>query len=185
MKFYVKYMLCRRCIDKVEEALEICGLHGAAISMGEIELANPATEEQISQLRSEILKLGMELIDDRKTAIIEQIKTIIIDLIEHPEDELKVNLSNFLSNKLNYNYTYLANLFSEYEGITIAHFVVVRKIEKVKELMLYNNLTITEISHKLHYSSVSHLSNQFRQVTGMTPSEFKSLIEKRRANLNL
>lgn len=185
MKFYIKYMLCQRCVDRLEEALLASNLHGTTISMGEIELAKPISEEQINLLRSEVLKLGMELIDDKKAAVIEQIKTIINDLIDRREDELKINLSDYLSDKLNYNYTYLANLFSEYEGITIAHFVLVRKIEKVKELMLYYDLNLTEISYKMHYSSVAHLSNQFKKVTGMTPSKFKSLITKRRLNLDV
>lgn len=185
MKFYIKHMLCQRCIKKVEEALLASNLHGATISMGEIELARPISGEQINLLRSEILKLGMELIDDKKSAIIEQIKTAINDLIDQSEDELKTNLSDYLSDKLNYNYTYLANLFSEYEGVTIAYFVMVRKIEKVKELMLYYDLNLTEISYKMHYSSVAHLSNQFKKVTGMTPSQFKSLIAKRRMNLDV
>lgn len=185
MKFYIKHMLCQRCINKVEEALLASNLHGATISMGELELARPISGEQRNLLRSEILKLGMELIDDKKSAIIEQIKTAINDRIDQSEDELKTNLSDYLSDKLNYNYTYLANLFSEYEGITIAYFVMVRKIEKVKELMLYYDLNLTEISYKMHYSSVAHLSNQFKKVTGMTPSQFKSLIAKRRMNLDV
>lgn len=184
MKFHIKYMLCQRCIDKVEEALTACNLHGATISMGEIEFAKPISEEQQNLLRNQVLKLGMELIDDKKAAVIEQIKTVINDLIDKSEDELKTNLSDYLSDKLNYNYTYLANLFSEYEGVTIAHFVQVRKIEKVKELMLYFDLNLTEISYKMHYSSVAHLSNQFKKVTGMTPSQFKSLIAKRKVNLD-
>lgn len=185
MKFYIKYMLCQRCIDKVKEALLASNIHGATISMGEIELAKPIAGEQIDLLRSEVLKLGMELIDDKKAAIIEQIKTAVNDIIDRGEDELKTNLSDYLGEKLNYNYTYLANLFSEYEGVTIAHFVMVRKIERVKELMLYYHLNLTEISYKMHYSSVAHLSNQFKKVTGMTPSQFKSLIAKRRVKLDV
>lgn len=185
MKFYVKYMLCQRCVDKVEEALVGSNLHGATISKGEIQLAKPISGEQINLLKSEVLKLGMELIDDKKAAIIEQIKLAINDLIDKSEGELKTNLSDYLSDKLNYNYTYLANLFSQYEGVTIAHFVMVRKIEKVKELILYYDLNLTEISYKMHYSSVAHLSGQFKKVTGMTPSQFKSLIAKRRVNIEV
>lgn len=153
--------------------------------MGEIKLAKPISGEQINLLRSEVSKLGMELIDDKKSAIIEQTKTVINDIIDQGEDAIKTNLSDYLSEKLNYNYTYLANLFSEYEGVTIAHYVMVRKIEKVKELMLYYDLNLTEISYKMHYSSVAHLSNQFKKVTGMTPSKFKSLIAKRKVNLDM
>lgn len=182
MKYYIKNMLCRRCIEKMEEALAASDLHDAAISMGEVELVEPISGDQIAILKSEVLKLGMELIDDKKNVIIDQIKRVINDLINHSEYELKTNFSDYLSEKLNYNYTYLANLFSEYEGMTITQFVVVHKIEKVKELMLYNDLNLTEIAHKLHYSSVAHLSNQFRKVTGMTPSEFKGIIAKRRTN---
>lgn len=185
MKFYIKYMLCQRCVNKVEEALLASNLRGATIFMGEIELAKPISKEQIDLLRREVLKLGMELIDNKRVAVIEQIKRVINDLIDRGEDELKTNLSDYLSDKLNYNYTYLANLFSEYEGVTIAHFVMVRKIEKVKELMLHYDLNLTEISYKMHYSSVAHLSNQFKKMTGMTPSKFKSLMTKHRVNLDV
>lgn len=185
MKFYIKYMLCQRCVDKVKEALSASNLQGATIFMGEIELAKPISGEQINLLRSEVSKLGMELIDNKKSAVIEQIKRVINDLIDQGEEELRTNLSDYLSNKLNYNYTYLANLFSEYEGVTIAHYVMVRKIEKVKELMIYYDLNLTEISYKMHYSSVAHLSNQFKKVTGMTPSRFKSFIAKRKFNLDV
>lgn len=185
MKFYIKYMHCQRCVHKVEEALLASDLHDATIYMGEIKLAKPISGEQINLLRSEVSKLGMELIDDKKSAIIEQTKTVINDIIDQGEDAIKTNLSDYLSEKLNYNYTYLANLFSEYEGVTIAHYVMVRKIEKVKELMLYYDLNLTEISYKMHYSSVAHLSNQFKKVTGMTPSQFKSLIAKRKVNLDM
>lgn len=178
-------MLCQRCIDKVQEALSASNLYGGTISMGEIEFTRPLNAEEISLLRSEVLRLGMELIDDKKAAIIELIKRVVNDLIDRGEDELKINLSDYLSEQLKYNYTYLANLFSEYEGVTIAHFVMVRKIEKVKELMLYYDLSLTEISYKMHYSSVGHLSNQFKKVTGMNPSQFKSLIAKRRGNIDI
>lgn len=185
MKFYIKYMLCQRCVDMVKEALLASNLHDATIFMGEIELAKPISGEQINVLRSEVSKLGMELIDDKKVAVIEQIKAVINDVIDQSEDELKTNLSDYLSKKLNYNYTYLANLFSGYEGVTIAHFVLVRKIEKVKELIRYYDLSLTEISYRMHYSSVAHLSNQFKKVTGMTPSQFKNLIAKRKVGVDL
>lgn len=180
MKFYIKYMLCQRCVALVKEVLSDCGFNIKSISIGEIELVDPILSVQVKILKNELLKLNMVLLDDKKAAIIEQIKTLISDFIEYSERELKTNLSDYISERLNYNYTYLANLFSAYEGTTIAHYVIVSKIEKVKELIIYNDMNITEISYKLRYSSVAHLSNQFKKVSGMTPSEFKMLVAKRR-----
>jgi AraC-like DNA-binding protein len=129
------------------------------------------------------MRSGLEMLDDRKSIIIEQIKNAIIEMIHHAEDVPKVNYSEYISTQLNYDYTYLSNLFSEVKGITIQQFIILNKIERVKELLLYDELNLTEISYKLHYSSVAHLSNQFKKITGLTPSYFKQLKKKRMSNL--
>jgi AraC-like DNA-binding protein len=164
----------------VRNTLEKLKLPYIAVRLGEIELVETISPEQKELLRNELLKSGIELMDDKKVILIEQIKTTIIQLIHHSDEQLKTNLSDYLSEKLNYNYSYLANLFSESEGITIEHFVIARKIEKAKELIIYNELSLTEIAYKLHYSSVAHLSNQFKKITGLTPSRFKTLTQNRR-----
>jgi AraC-like DNA-binding protein len=167
----------------VKEELKAIGLKFLSISLGEVELLEPIKPHDRELIRVALLKSGLELMDDKKSIIIEKIKDIIIEMV-HYEDELpKVNFSDFLSEKLNYSYTYLANLFSETEGTTIEHFIIIHKIERVKELIIYDELSLTEIADKLHYSSISHLSNQFKKITGLTPSFFKSLKDKKRSNL--
>ena len=183
MMIYVKYMVSRRCIMMVESNLEEIGIRYSSVQLGVIETLDAISDEQFFLLRTMLLKSGLELMDDKKTIQIEQIKTTIIELIHHSREELKVNFSDYLSEKLNSNYTYLANLFSEAEGVTIEHFIIMHKIEKVKELILYDELNLTEISYKLHYSSVAHLSNQFKKVTGLTPTFYKNLKNKRRNNI--
>lgn len=183
MKIYVKYMVSRRCILMVKSNLEEIGIKYSSVQLGVIETIDKISNEQRELLRTILLKSGLELIEDKKAILIEQIKTIIIELIHHSTVELKVNFSDYLSDKLNNNYTYLSNLFSEAEGITIEHFIIIHKIEKVKELILYDELNLTEISYKLHYSSVAHLSNQFKKVTGLTPTFYKHLKNKRRNNI--
>jgi YesN/AraC family two-component response regulator len=130
-----------------------------------------------------MLKSGLELMDDKRTVLIEKIKNVIIDLVYHSDEPLSINFSRYLSEKLDHDYTYLANLFSEVQGITIEKFFIAHKIERVKELLVYNELNLTEIAFKMHYSSVSHLSSQFKKVTGLTPSHFKQLKNKRRTML--
>ncbi len=183
MKIYIKYMVSRRCIMMVKSNLEEIGIKYSSVQLGEIETLEKISIEQQEQLRTILLKSGLELMDDKKAIQIEQIKTIIIELIHHSREGLKVNFSDYLSKKLNNNYTYLANLFSEAEGITIEHFIIIHKIEKVKELILYDELNLAEISYKLHYSSAAHLSNQFKKVTGLTPTFYKNLKNKRRNNI--
>jgi AraC-like DNA-binding protein len=134
-------------------------------------------------LKRQLLKSGLELLDDKKSILIERIKSVIIELIHYSDEIPKVNFSEYLSEKLHYDYTYLANVFSEVKGTTIQQFIIMHKIEKVKELLLYDELNLTEISYKLHYSSVSHLSNQFKKITGLSPSFFKQLKQKRMKNL--
>jgi AraC-like DNA-binding protein len=164
----------------VKEILNSLNIPFKVVNLGEVELNDPLTLEQIELIRIELLESGLELIEDKKAIIIEKIKSVIIEMI-HYEDELpKVNFSDYLSSKLNYNYTYLANLFSETEAITIEHYIIMHKIERVKELIVYDDLNLSEIAWKLHYSSVAHLSHQFKKVTGLTPSFFKSLKNKKK-----
>jgi AraC-like DNA-binding protein len=176
-------MVSLRCKMVVRDELKKLGISHLNISLGQVELSENITDPQREQIRISLLKSGLELMDDKKSILIEKIKDIIIEMV-HYEDELpRVNFSDYLSEKLDYNYTYLANLFSETEGTTIEHFIIMHKIERVKELIIYDELNLTEIAWKLHYSSVAHLSNQFKKITGLTPSFFKSLKDKKRGNL--
>lgn len=167
----------------VKQELQKLGLHYTNIELGLIEIQENLTNEQKEQLKSNLAASGLELLDDKKSILIDKIKNIIIEMIHYSEEVPKVNYSDFISEKLGYDYTYLSNLFSEVKGITIQHFIIKHKIEKAKELILYNELNLTEISYRLHYSSVAHLSNQFKKVTGHSPSYFKKTGEKRRKNL--
>lgn len=167
----------------VKTELEKLGLHYAHLELGEVEVMEEITTEQLDKLNVALKLTGLELMDDKKSILIEKIKTTIIELVHHTDEQIKTNLSDFLSEKLNYNYTYLANLFSEVKGTTIEKFYLSNKIEKVKELLVYDELNLTEIADKLHYSSVAHLSNQFKKMTGLTPSHFKNLKHKRRSAL--
>jgi len=178
MKLYIKYMVSLRCKMVVKSALDKLGLHYGVVDLGEVEIQENLTDDQRNRLKYSLLKSGLELMDDKKAILVERIKNVIIEMV-HYEDELpKTNFSDYLSEKLDYNYTYLASLFSETKGITIEQFMILHKIEKVKELLLYDELTLSEIAWKLHYSSVAHLSHQFKKVTGLTPSYFKSLKTK-------
>ncbi|MCD2424334.1 AraC family transcriptional regulator [Niabella pedocola] len=184
LKLYIKNMVCIRCKMVVKDELVKLGLHYALIELGEIEVIENITNEQREFLKIALLKSGLELMDDKKSVLIQKIKNAIIELVHYSEDPLAVNLSGYLSDKLHYNYTYLANLFSEVQGITIEKFFIAHKIERVKELLVYNELKLTEIAYLMHYSSVAHLSNQFKKVTGLTPSHFKQLKDKRRSMLD-
>ncbi len=176
-------MVSRRCKMYVIDELKKLGLHYISVNLGEIDILENISPQQQEQIKVALSKAGLELIDDKKAILIEHIKTIIINLVHYSDEEIKTNLSDYLSDKLGYNYTYLATLFSEAEGCTIEHFMIVHKIEKVKELIIYDELNLTEIAFKLHYSSVAHLSHQFKKITGLTPTFFKNLKRKRRANL--
>jgi AraC-like DNA-binding protein len=167
----------------VEAELQKLGLRYVFIDLGMVELSEPLTHLQREQLRENLLQSGLELLDDKKSILIEKIKTVITELIQHAGEMPKLNYSSYLSEKLNYDYTYLANIFSEVKGTTIQQFIIIHKIEKVKELLLYDELNLTEIAHQLHYSSVAHLSTQFKKVTGLSPSFYKQLKQKRRQNL--
>jgi len=167
----------------VKDELKKLGISHLSINLGQVELVEDLDNSQLEKIRIALKQSGLELMDDKKSVLIEKIKDVIIEMV-HYEDELpKVNFSEYLTEKLKYNYTYLANLFSETEGTTIEHFIIIHKIERVKELIIYDELNLTEIAWKLHYSSVAHLSNQFKKITGLTPSFFKSLKDKKRDNL--
>ena len=176
-------MVCIRCKMVVKSELEKLGLHYTTIDLGEAEITDKISKDQLDNLKVALKLTGLEVIDDNNKILVEKIKTIIIELIHYNDEQIKINLSDYLSEKLNHNYTYLSNLFSEVKGTTIEQFYLSNKIEKVKELLVYDELNLTEIAWKLHYSSVSHLSNQFKKMTGLTPSHFKNLKLKRQASL--
>jgi AraC-like DNA-binding protein len=183
MKLYIKYMVSLRCKLIVKEALDKLGLHDTALDLGLVEILEEINPEQRQLLKATLGRSGLELLDDKKSILIDKIKTVIIEMIHYSDELPAVNYSDYLSEKLDYDYTYLSNIFSEVKGITIQHFIIMHKIEKVKELLLYDEMNLSEISYKLHYSSVSHLSNQFKKITGLSPSFFKKLRQKRTANL--
>lgn len=183
MKLYIKYMVSLRCKMMVKEELKKIGIQNVIIDLGVVEILESITEEQHEQLKVNLMKSGLELLDNKRSILVEKIKNVIIEMIHYTDEVSKVNNSNFISEKLGYDYTYLANIFSEVKGITIQQFIIINKIERAKELLLYNELSLTEISHRLHYSSVAHLSNQFKKITGLTPTFYKDIAEKRRNNL--
>lgn len=176
-------MVCIRCQMVVKAELERLGMKYIDVKIGEADIIGNIQPEQLEQLDKALKKAGLELMDDKRSILVEKIKSAIIELVHYTEDQIKVNLSDYLSERLNYDYTYLANLFVEVKGINIEKFYLTHKIEKVKELIVYDQLNLNEIAHKMHYSSVSHLSNQFKKITGLTPSHFKKLRNKRRGTL--
>jgi len=176
-------MVCIRCKMLVKSELVKLGFHLTTVELGEADILEPITEMQIELFRESLLRSGLELMDDKKSVLIQKIKNVIIEVVHYAEEPLNIKLSALLSQKLNHNYTYLANLFSEVTGTTIEKFFITHKIERVKELLVYDELNITEIAYLMHYSSVAHLSTQFKKVTGLTPSHFKLLKEKRRSTL--
>lgn len=167
----------------VKAELAKLGLHYAIIDLGMVELLEQITLAQKEELKKNLLLSGLELLEDKKSILIERIKSLIIEMIHYADELPEVNYSEYISQKLDHDYTYLANIFSEVKGITIQQFIIIHKIEKVKELLLYDELNLTEISYKLKYSSVAHLSSQFKKLTGLSPSFFKKLKQKRNINL--
>ena len=167
----------------VKEELRKLGLHFIVVDLGEVEIMENISAEQREPMKAALLISGFELMDDKKAILIEKIKTAVIEMVHHSDEAIKTNFSDFLSEKLNHNYTYLANLFSEVQGTSIEHFIIAHKIERIKELIIYDELNITEIAWKMNYSSVAHLSNQFKKVTGLTPSHFRQLKDKRRISI--
>jgi AraC-like DNA-binding protein len=167
----------------VKSELERLGLHYIDVKIGEANIVEQILPEQLNQLDISLRKSGLQLMDNKKSILVEKIKSAIIELVHYTDEQIKVNLSDYLSENLNYDYTYLANLFSEVKGITIEKFYLTHKIEKVKELIVYDELNLTVMAYKMHSSSVSHVSNQFKKFTGLTPTHFKQLNHKRRKTL--
>lgn len=183
MVLHVKYMVSLRCKMLVQEQLQKLKIKQAIVELGKIELLEDITVQQRQQLKENLLKSGLELMDDKKSILIEKIKNVITEMIHYSDEIPKVNYSDYISEKLGYDYTYLSNIFSEVNGINIQQYIIIHKIERVKELLIYDELNLTEISYKLHYSSVAHLSNQFKKITGLTPTFYKQLKDKRKKNL--
>ncbi len=183
LKLYIKYMVSLRCRMIVKEELKKLGIQYVAIDLGVVDLPAGITKEQHEKLRRNLLKSGLELMEDKKNILIEKIKSVIIEMIHYGDELPKMNYSDYISEKLKYDYTYLSNTFSDVKGMTIQQYIIINKIERVKELILYDELNLSEISEKMHYSSVAHLSSQFKKITGLSPSYYKRLSEKRNSNL--
>ena len=173
-------MVSARCKMMVKTELKKLGLHFIVVDLGEVEIMETLSTSQREELKTALLATGLELMDDKKAMLIEKIKNVVVEMVHYSEELPKINFSNFLSEKLHFDYTYLANLFSEVQGTTIEQFIISHKIERIKELMIYGELNITEIAQQMNYSSVAHLSSQFKKVTGLSPSHFRQLKDKRR-----
>jgi AraC-like DNA-binding protein len=184
MVLYIKYMVSLRCKMLVKEELNKLDLHSVLIDLGKVEVLEYIAPEQIEILKINLANSGLELLDDKKAILIEQIKNVIIEMVHYTDELPNIKYSDYISEKLNYDYTYLSNVFSEVKGITIQQFIISHKIERVKELLLYDELNLTEIAYLMNYSSVAHLSNQFKKHTGLSPSYFKSLKQKRKHGLD-
>jgi len=182
-KLYIKNMVCHRCVIVVQQELEKLGIKPISIRLGEVELAETPTQEQVYEIRNALSAVGFELIDDRKSKLIEQIKTLIIEVVHH-QKKLKTNLSDYLAEQIGKDYSHLSSLFSEVEGTTIEQYAIHQRIERVKELLVYNELTLSQIAYEMGYSSVAHLSNQFKKITGLTPSHFKKIGENKRVPID-
>jgi AraC-like DNA-binding protein len=183
MTLYIKNMVCARCKMVVKTEFEKLGLQTISVELGEVELQDTLTESQKDILLKNLLALGFDIIDDKKSKTIEKIKNLIVDLVHHKNNDLKINLSDYLVENLNQDYSTLSNLFSEVENTTIEKYFISQKIEKVKELLIYNELSLSEIADMLNYSNVAHLSNQFKKITGFTPTYFKQLKDKKRIQI--
>ena len=176
-------MVSARCKMVVKEELKKLGIHFIVVDLGEVEIMESISLEQRELLKIGLMEAGLELMDDKRALLIETIKNAIIEMVHYTDEPLKINFSDYLSEKLKHDYTYLANLFSEVQGTTIEHYIINHKIERIKELIIYDELNITEIAWKMNYSSVAHLSNQFKKVTGLSPSHFKQMKDKRRSQI--
>ena len=183
MKLYIKFMVSLRCKMMVKEELAKFNLHYVNLDLGMVDVIENITHEQLEKLKTNLAISGLELLEEKKSVLIERIKNVIVDMIHYSDELPEINYSEYISQKLNYDYTYLSNLFSEVKGITIQHFIIVHKIERVKELLLYGELNLTQISYLMQYSSVAHLSNQFKKITGLSPSFYKHMKNQRVANL--
>ncbi|MFV8268579.1 helix-turn-helix domain-containing protein [Flavobacterium sp. GT2N3] len=184
MKLAIKNMVCDRCKMVVKSELEKMGIFPVSVELGEVELLENFKENQKQELQIKLQSLGFELLEDKTTILTEKIKCLIIDLVHHQNNKLKTTLSHYLSEQLVQDYSALSSLFSEVQGTTIEHYFIAQKIEKVKELLMYKELTLSEIAIKLNYSDVAHLSNQFKKITGVTPSHFKQLKENNRLQID-
>ena len=184
MTIYIKNMVCNRCKMMVKSTLEKLGLHPVQVELGEVELRENDISTVKEQLVQELQSLGFDLLDDRKTQTIEKIKNLITDLVQNKSNHLPIKLSEYLSDELRQDYSLLSGLFSEVEGITIEKYYILQRIEKVKELLVYDELSLSEIAVQLNYSSVAYLSNQFKKITGLTPSHFKNLRTVKRKPLD-
>src|SRR5665213_4392552 len=180
MKLFIKNMVSNSCRTAVKQELNKVGLHFIFVNLGEIEILEDISEEQRNQLKIALLAWGFELMDNKRSVLVEKIKNAIIETVHRDEEIIKTNFSDYLSGKLNYNYTYLANLFKEIQGTTIERFMISHKVERIKELIIYGELTMSQIAYKMKYSSIGHLSNQFKQMTGLSLTQFKQLKDKRR-----
>lgn len=176
-------MVSNRCKIVVKEELRKLGLHFIVVDLGEVEIMENLNDTQLQEVRVALGQSGLELMDDKRVILIEKIKNIITQMVHHSDEIIKTNFSDYLVEKMGHDYTYMSNLFSELKGITIQQFIIIHKIERVKELLLYEELSLTEISYKMQYSSVAHLSAQFKKVTGLTPSDFMKLKVKKRTPL--
>lgn len=182
---HIKNMVCNRCIKVVKDELAKLGIEVESIVLGQVNVTSPLNDANLSEVRDMLDNNGFELIDDKKSRLIDRIKTLIIEKIhQQNESSLAINSSDFISGEIGYDYSYLSHLFSSVEGITIEKYIINQKIEKAKELLAYNELTLSEIAYQLGYSSVQHLSSQFKKVTGLTPSHFKKLKDNRRLPLD-
>ncbi len=177
-------MVCNRCIMVVENELHKLNLHIKHISLGQVEIAESLTKNESEELAASFSALGFELIDDKRTVLIEQVKHLVLDLIRNQHNDTNLNLSEIISKEIHHDYNYVSSLFSEVEGMTIEKYFISQKIEYVKELLVYDELTLSEIAYQLNYSSVAYLSNQFKKVTGLTPSHFKQIKENKRKPLD-
>ncbi|MDX2048046.1 MAG: helix-turn-helix domain-containing protein [Chitinophagaceae bacterium] len=183
MKLYIKNMVCSRCKMMVKDQLENKGLHPISVDLGEAEVEGDISKDKLQDIDASLKALGFELIDNKKSRIIEKIKNAVVSLVHQADDNINSNLSVFITSRIHKDYNYLSNLFSEVEGTTIEKYFISQRIEKAKELLVYDELTLSEIADRLGYSSVAHLSNQFKKVTGFTPGYFKSLKEHKRRNI--
>lgn len=183
MYLYIKNMVSLRCRMVVQQEFQKLELRYNNIDLGRIEISEEITNDKHEQLKANLLKWGLELMEDKKSILVEKTRILIIEMIHYSDELPDVNNSDYLSERLGYDYSYLSNIFSEVKGVSLQHFIIQHKIERVKELLLYDELNLSEISYQLHYSSVAHLSNQFKKITGVTPSFYKKMKQKRSKNL--
>lgn len=184
MKLYIKNMVCNRCKMVVKSEFDKLGYHTSTVELGEVEIKNELTEIEKQNLNIALQNFGFNLIDDKKSRLIERVKTLVVELVHYNNNDLKTNLSDYISSRLNHDYNYISNLFSDVEGTTIEKYFIAQKIEKVKELLVYDELSLSEIAFKLNYSSVAYLSNQFKKVTGLSPSHFRNIKGNKRLPLD-